>query len=356
MRIDQAVGSAGPYDAVTGQALAYRELLREELGAAGEIYAPDAAPGADRSIRPLGELAPGGELLLIHYSGYVPGMGRLLELPQLKALLYHNVTPARYFWSSEPHVATVCKLGRDALPRWVEACGSTAAVSGFSAEELSRAGAREPRVVPILLDPRRLEPRGRSPLPDGRSPRVLVVGRLAPHKRPDLVARAFALFQREHAPQAALTYVGLPLNPRFQGLLEAIVAESGARGVGFAGTLPQPALNTAYTEADVLLSLSEHEGFCIPLLEAFHLGLPVIARPAGGMPEVGGDAVLWVEEDDDLAVVAELLRLATSDDQLREELRARGRRRAEELGLEPAKRAALEFVEAALAAERTTAG
>ena len=58
MRIDQAVGSAGPYDAVTGQALAYRDLLRERLGAGGEIYAPDQAPGADSSIRPLGELEP----------------------------------------------------------------------------------------------------------------------------------------------------------------------------------------------------------------------------------------------------------------------------------------------------------
>ena len=350
MRIDQAVGSAGPYDAVTGQALAYRELLRERLGAGGEIYAPDSAPGADSSIRPLRELEPGGDLLLIHYSGYVPGMGRLLELPQPKALLYHNVTPARYFWSSEPHVATICTLGRAGLPRMVEACAVTAAVSRFNANELSQAGAREPRVVPVLFDPRRLEPRGRSPLASasGGSPHVLVVGRVAPHKRPDLVVRAFALFQREHAPQAALTYIGLPLNPRFQEMLEAVAAESGARGVNFAGTVAQPALNAAYAEAYVLLSLSEHEGFCIPLLEAFHLGLPVVARRTGGMAGVGGDAALWVEEDDDLGLVAELLRLVTSDEELRDELRARGRRRAVELGLEPAQRAAIELVEAGL--------
>ena len=150
-----------------------------------------------------------------------------------------------------------------------------------------------------------------------------MVGRVAPHKRPDLVARAFALFQREHAPRAALTYVGLPLNPRFHAQ-----ARGGRRRVGRAGasaspgTVAQPALNAAYAEADVLLSLSEHEGFCIPLLEAFHLGLPVVARRSGGMPEVGGDAVLWVEQDDDLAVVAELLHLVTTDAELRDELRA----------------------------------
>jgi glycosyltransferase involved in cell wall biosynthesis len=350
VRIDQAVGSAGPYDAVTGQALAYRELLGERLRASGEIYAPDQAPGADSSIRALGELEPGADLLLIHYSGYVPGLGALLELPEPKALLYHNVTPARYFWSSEPHVATICRLGRDGLPRLVEACDVSAAVSRFNAEELARVGARDPRVVPVLLDPERLGPRAVSPLPPGASPQVLVVGRVAPHKRPDLVARAFALFQREHAPEAALTFVGLPLNPRFHDQVRAVVAESGARRVEFAGTVAQPALNAAYAEADVLLSLSEHEGFCIPLLEAFHLGVPVVARRAGGMPEVGGDAVLWVEEGDDLAVVSELLHLVTTDTELREELVARGRRRAEELGLEPARRAALGLVEAALGA------
>ena len=348
MRIDQAVGSAGRYDAVTDQALAYRELLRDQLGAAGEVYAHDSAPGADGTIRPLGELDGEADLLLIHYSGYQPGMDSLLGLPQPKALVYHNITPARYFWSSEPQVATICKLGRDALPRWVGACVVTGAVSSFNAAELARAGARDPRVVPVLLDPRRLEPRAVSPLDPDRSPQVLVVGRVAPHKRPDLAARAFALFQREHAPRAGLTFVGLPLNPRFQGLVEGVVAEAGAEGVRFAGTLGQAELNAAYAQADVLLSLSEHEGFCIPLLEAFHFGLPVVARRSGGMPEVGGDAVLWVDEEDDLAVVAELLHLATTDEELRGELRARGRRRAEELGFEPAGRAAVKLVEAAL--------
>jgi L-malate glycosyltransferase len=348
MRIDQAVGSAGPYDAVTGQALAYRELLSEEFGATGGVYATDSSPGVDSSIGSLDELAPGGDLLLIHYSGYVAGMGALLDLPQPKALVYHNVTPARYFWGFEPFAATICRLGRDLLPRWVEACGVVAAVSRFNADELRQVGASDPRVVPVLLDPARLAPRGRSPLRADAGPKVIVVGRIAPHKRPDLAVRAFALFQRRHAPSASLTFVGLPLNPRFHELLEAVVAESGAERVEFAGTLPQPELNAAYAEADVLLSLSEHEGFCIPLLEALHLGLPVVARRVGGMPEVGGDAVLWVEEDDGLEVVAELLRLVTSDAALRDELRQRGRRRAGALGLEPASRAAVELVRAAL--------
>ena len=87
--------------------------------------------------------------------------------------------------------------------------------------------------------------------------------------------------------------MGEPLTPAYRGLVEQL----GARPGGCHRRVPQPQLNAAYAEASVLLSTSEHEGFCVPLLEAFSFGLPVVARPAGGMPEVGGDAVLWADDD-----------------------------------------------------------
>ena len=89
-----------------------------------------------------------------------------------------------------------------------------------------------------------------------------------------------------------------------------------------------------------MLHLSEHEGFCIPLLEAFHFGIPVIARPVGGMPEVAGDAALWTDDPPDLAAVAELLGLAAGDGELRAELAERGRARLEEFAPEPDRGAA----------------
>jgi glycosyltransferase involved in cell wall biosynthesis len=93
------------------------------------------------------------------------------------------------------------------------------------------------------------------------------------------------------------------------------------------GLTPQE-LGDRYRSADAFLCLSEHEGFCIPLLEAFHFGLPVIARPEGAVPETVGDAALLVD-DEDRAVVAELLHLAVSDDELRAELRRRATARLE---------------------------
>jgi len=97
--------------------------------------------------------------------------------------------------------------------------------------------------------------------------------------------------------------------------------------VTLASGLEPAALADRYRRADLFACLSEHEGFCVPLLEAFHFGVPVLARAVGGVPEVAGDAALLVDPAEPLPVVAELARLALSDPELRDELRARGRRR-----------------------------
>ena len=346
--VHQATGSLGPYDAVTGQVLAYRELLRG-WGMGDRVHASLIAPQARREAAPLDELDPApDDLLLIHYSGYVPGMKTLLELPQRKLVVYHNITPARYFWAVEPRMALSCQLGRDYLPRYARAARVAAAVSGYNAEELREAGAADPRVVPVLVDPGRLAPPS-STAGDEAGPLVLSVGRLAPHKRPDLVIRVFALFQREHEPDARLLIVGPALTPAYLERLERLVAATGARNVRLAGGLPQAELNAALAEARVFLSMSEHEGFCIPLLEALHARLPVVARPAGGMPEVGGDAVLWVDEDVDLAVAAELVHLAAGDSELRRELERRAARQVEKFSKERVAADLRAAVEAALA-------
>ncbi len=346
-RVHQVTGAAGRHDAVTGQMLAYGDLLAG-WGLAGGMHAVRVGPGAPGGISPLSELAAApDDLVLIHYSGWITGMGALLELPQRRALVYHNITPAKYFWSVHPAVAVICEVGRDKLPALVSAASATAGVSSYNADELRAAGATDPRVVPILADPARLAHDGAPAAEEG--PLVLAVGRLAPHKRPDLVIRAFAQYQRLHAPDARLLFAGAPQHPPYQARLEQLVEEVGAKRVTLAGALEDDQLARAYAEASAMLSLSEHEGFCIPLLEAFHADLPVIARPCGGMPEVGGDAVLWVDDGDDISVAAELLHLAVTDGELRTELVRRGRLRAQEFAPDRVAEAVRGLIDSALA-------
>lgn len=345
-RVHQALSGVGPYDAVSNQAQAWRELLGR-WGIAGEVYADSIDPRTADGVRPLRELHPDpGDLVVIRYSAYAPTLRPLLALERRKLLMYHNVTPPRYFWNHHPGVAVACALGRDQLPRYVGAVDVAAADSLFNATELELAGAFEPRVVPILFEPERLRERG--PEPEGEGPLVLVVGRLVPNKRQDLAIAAFASYQRELAPDARLMLVGEALTPSYRLLIERLARASGARSVSVTGGLPQPALNSLYARADVLLSTSEHEGFCVPLLEAFHFDLPVVARPAGAMPEVGGDAVLW-SDDGHPGMLAELLDLALRDGELRNELARRGRRRLEDFSYERTAERIRDAVDAALA-------
>jgi len=325
--VHQVLSSAGPYDAVSVQARLWRQLLTAQ-GHGGADYAASVDPRARGDFQPLQRLpAEGADLLIIRYSAHSAALMRVLERPEPKLVVYHNVTPPGYFWNHHVGVALACAVGRAQLPRFARAATVAAGDSEFNAAELRAAGAADARVLPILFDPQRLEPRGTPPA--GEGPMVLVVSRLAPNKRHDLAIAAFAAWRAEHGVDARLVCVGEPVSPSYGELIAGLAASVDGGAVTLAGGVDQPDLNAAYAAADVVFSMSEHEGFSVPLLEAFHFGVPVVARPAGAMPEVGGDAVLW-DRADDLAVTAELLQRAVCDPQLRQSLAERGRARLAE--------------------------
>lgn len=319
MIVHQVLSGAGPVDAVTAQALAFRERFAA-WGWGGRDVAARVDPRVAGRVAPLASLDPApADLLLVHYSAYAPRLRGVLERPNRTLLLSHNVTPARWLWDHDAQAAVQCALGRRQLPRYAEEADLAAGVSAYNAAELG-----SDVVIPVLFDADRwgapLE--GEPPEP----PTVLFVGRLAPHKRQDEVIRALALLRRRHAPEARLVLVGEPINPAYRAALAGLAEQLAPGAVTIESGLTAEALADRYRAAHAFLCLSEHEGFCIPLLEAFHFGVPVVARPAGGIPEVAGDAALLVG-DRDLGVVAEALWLALSDGELRAALRERGRAR-----------------------------
>jgi glycosyltransferase involved in cell wall biosynthesis len=308
--VHQVLCAAGPVDAVTNQALAWRRQF-DSWGWGGGDYAEVLAPGMERlPVKPLTAYRP-GEPTLVHYSGWAETLER--RLGSRLMVLSHNITPAQFFWELEPAAAVGCALAPPQLARLVERADVAAGVSAFNASEFGG------EVVPILFDRGRL---GEPAEPSG-PPTILFVGRLAPHKRQDLVIRAFGLYRRR-SPDARLVLVGVPISPDYDARLRRLAEEVAPGAVTFASGIAAEALHDHYRSAHAFLCLSEHEGFCIPLLEAFHFGVPVIARPVGGIPEVVGDAGVLLGPGDDLAVVAELLDIAVTSS-----LRATVRPRAE---------------------------
>jgi len=316
LNVHQVLSGAGPHDAVSNQARAFRALFAE-WGWGGADVAAGIDPRVGRAFAPLAALDPApGDTLLLHYSAYAPRLRAVLDRPQRKVLLSHNVTPARWFWDYEPRIAIQCALGRQQLPEYAARCDKVAGVSAFNAGELG-----SDRVVPILFDPSGLgAPRVDEP---SGPPTLLFVGRLAPHKRQDELVRLIALLRRNGLPDARLVLVGEPMKPWYLDELARLADALAPGAVTFRSGLSTEELAAEYAGASLFVCLSEHEGFCIPLLEAFHAGVPVVARPVGGIGEVARDAALLVA-DRDLAVVAELCRLALEDSALRESLRVRG--------------------------------
>lgn len=319
MIVHQVLSGAGRFDAVTNEALAFRECF-DRWGWSGADVAAHIDQRFAVPVAPLSELRPSrGDLLLIHYSAFAAGVERVLSLPGRKLLLNHNVTPSTFLWPHDRNAALQCALGRQELPRFVAACDHFAADSEYNAQELRDAGADHVDVLPVLFDPSRLGVPGGEP--DG-PPVLLFVGRLMPHKRQDELIRLLAHYRATHAADATLTLVGAPLNEAYGARLRELAGD----GVRFEQGLSPSELADRYRAAHVFVCRSEHEGFCIPIVEAMHFGVPVVARPAGAIPDVAGDAALL--SDDHLGVATELVHLALTDAELRAELRRRGFERA----------------------------
>jgi glycosyltransferase involved in cell wall biosynthesis len=331
VHVHQVLSGAGPVDAVTTQALRWRERFTR-WGWGGRDVAVHIDPRMNGDVRPLAQLRAGpGDVLLIHFSAYAPKLRALLDLPNPTVLLSHNVTPARWFWDFEPTVAIHCALGRRQLPEFAERADLVAGVSAYNARELG-----SDTVIPILFDAAHLgAPQARPP---HGPPCLLFVGRLAPHKRQDELIRVLALLREHRLPGARLTLVGEPLNAHYERRLRDLADELAPGAVTFERGLSTRELAQRFRDAHAFVSLSEHEGFCIPVLEAFHMGVPVVARPAGGVPETAGDAALLVD-DRDPAVVAELVALAVEDGELRRQLVDRGRARLPHYAPEATERA-----------------
>jgi glycosyltransferase involved in cell wall biosynthesis len=237
--------------------------------------------------------------------------GRLIhDAPDRLVIVYHNITPARFFLGFHPHLAGLCHHGRRELAAFAPRTELALGDSEVNRRELEEAGFGKTGVLPIVLDLSLYE---RPPSPvvkrrfdDGRV-NVLFVGRVIPNKRIDDLIRSFAVYQKWLQPRSRLLLVGDTRGfERYLGRLHELVRELQVEEVVFTGQVDDDDLYAYYRVSDVFLCLSEHEGFCVPLQEAMYFNLPVIAYDAGAVRETlhGGGLLL---QDKRPELVAELL-------------------------------------------------
>lgn len=339
-RVEQFLPSLGYRDAVGAHTLVTQDVLRA-AGIRGGVWAEEVHPRLSRRARiytdyPRSRVGRGrGSLLLYQASTGSRGMVDFLcERPEPKALYYHNITPAELFEPYDAGAAMTLARGREELKRILPGTRLAVANSEHSADELRRLEARDVRVVPPYLPPAV----DVAPSEDHASwlrrtktgVDVLFVGRIVPNKGHVHLLRTFAALRAAVDGGARLFVVGQPGPDGYVRELGRIRERLGDEGIVFTGSVAPPQLAAHYREADVYLSLSMHEGFGLPLVEAMRAGLPVVAYDAGAVAEtLGGAGVLLRTLDP--PVVAEVVGRIGSDVTLREEIVRRQAERVEEL-------------------------
>jgi glycosyltransferase involved in cell wall biosynthesis len=336
-------------DAISQEATVLQETLRS-WEFASEIFALHVHQASQSQVRTLEEFQRRGQpgrLLIYHHSIHSEAAEVFCCYPGKKALIYHNITPAHFFVGYSDRHVSLASLGRVQLHDLVKAADLCLGVSRYNCLELEQYGAKDCRVLPFLLD---LEALGRiQPSPtvlrdfgDSR-PTILYVGRPVPNKRQDNVLRVFAHYRQQYAPTARLVLVGgSDETNRYEEHLHELVRDLGlGQNVTLTGLVDDARLVAYYRVADAFLSMSEHEGFGVPLLEAMYFDVPVVAYAAAAVPYTLGQAGILVG-DDTYAAIAERLHHVITDTAYRSAILAGQRRRLRDFAL-PKVQAMLKF-------------
>ena len=326
-------------DALGNQAVRIRELLRS-WGFRSQVY----AQFRDRRLNDPGQdyrhyRGDPSDLIIFHYSIGSPLTEFVRQLPGQVVPYYHNITPAGFLRGYNEPMADLLEQGRRELALFRDAPLALAA-SEYNRREMLELGYRHVEVLPYFVTFEGLwasaaSPAGREIVTrykDG-AVNLLFVGRLAPNKRQDDLIRAFSAFHHLINPRSRLLLVGSEANApgylfELQALAAALNLDQHVHLPGAVGL--REGLGGYYQAANVFLCLSEHEGFCIPLVEAMAFDLPVIAYRSTGVPyALGGAGVLLDTKRYDL--IAELIDLLVRDDIVRRRLLAGQRRRLDDL-------------------------
>jgi glycosyltransferase involved in cell wall biosynthesis len=338
MVINQWVPAAHRGDAIGDSARLVRDLLRAQ-GHGSDLFAlsidddmrGEALPFADPS-------AAAGDVTILHFAVPSPMTEAFARLPRGRVLQYHNITPARFYAPYDPGIFRIAVRGRQELASLVRRTDLALGDSEYNRQELEALGFEATGVFPIAASVDRIVNAPRTPalekwLNDGLT-NFLFVGRMVPNKKIEDIIRLAEHYKRYVDAHYRFIFVGRYDGvPRYTNMLRALIEELGwlPDRFLFTGAVPDRELAAYYRYSSVYISMSEHEGFCVPLLEAMAADLPVLAYSSTAIPDtLAGAGVQFAPKDFEHA--AELLGMLAFDDGLRAEVIEGQRRRLAHFG------------------------
>jgi glycosyltransferase involved in cell wall biosynthesis len=338
MIINQWVPAAHRGDAIGDSARRVRDLLRRR-GHDSDLFALTIDDDLREEVRPFSDgSARRGDLTIFHFALPSPMTAAFASLSGGRILQYHNITPAAFFAPYDPVLFRLAALGRDELSTLAGRVDLALGDSEYNRRELESLGFAPTGVFPIAVDTSRItQPAARPALErilDDELVNFLFVGRIAPNKKIEDHLQLAEQYKRNVDAYYRFIFIGrYDVVPRYYSTIRALMSEYRLLNDRFifTGPVPDEELAVYFRHAAVYISMSEHEGFCVPLVEAMAADVPIMAYAAAAVPDtLGGAGVQFAPKDMEYA--AELLASLAFDDDLRARVIAGQRRRLADFG------------------------
>ncbi|MSO55746.1 MAG: glycosyltransferase [Acidobacteria bacterium] len=338
MKVNQWVPAAHKGDAIGDSARRTRDLLRS-MGHEADIFALTIDDELRHDVRSFSDSeARRGDVTIFHFALPSPMSAAFASLPRGRVLQYHNVTPARFFAPYEPALFRLASIAREELASLAPLTDLALGDSAYNRDELDELGFSTTGVMPIAVDTGRLttapSERVLDDILDDGLVNFLFVGRIAPNKKIEDHIKLAEQYKRYIDAYYRFIFVGrYDVVPRYYAAIRALMSEYKLlpERFIFTGPVPDAELAAYYRASSVYVSLSEHEGFCVPLVEAMAMDVPVLAYGAAAVPDtLGGAGVQFAPKD--LEYAAELMGMLAFEDGPREAVLAGQRQRLGDFG------------------------
>jgi len=249
-----------------------------------------------------------------------------LQVGGKKAMIYHNITPHYFFADDSDHLVRFTYEGRKHLERLKDCFDLSIAVSNYNAGDLHALDFRNVRVSPLMVNLGDYDtPHSQAyyDLMKDERKNIIFVGRITPNKKIEDLVKVLFFYKKYLSPAIRLIVAGSTRTlPRYFHAVRDMASRFylSSEDIMFTGHIPFEELLSVYRLGDVFLSMSEHEGFCLPLIESAYFQVPVVAYDAGAVSEtLEGSGLVFKEKDYDM--VAGLVEQTLNDDPLRERLK-----------------------------------
>lgn len=336
MKVAQVVPNLADRDAIGDNVLLWHDAL-SSIGVPSEIFSDSVTSPLARMAKPVAALPSWGATHVVyHCSTYSRLVDTVLGLKGVKRILiYHNITPADYFKGFSDIHYRYCQRGREQLATCRNRFDLSVADSEFNAAELRAIGYSKVVVLPLAL------PQVIGWLSNAKNIdlgkdvlNMLYVGRVCPNKRLLDLVLALDYIKTFAMRNARLIVIGAWEGfEKYKSMLDGIIGEMQMPDVEFVGSVEDQTRDALYRHASVFVTASEHEGFCVPVLEAWDAGLPVVAVSGSALGDTVGDAGVLVPSGSP-GLLAEAVLSVWSDDDLRFDLQRRGRARLARFGVD----------------------